>query len=295
MAGKRTLGRGLGALIPQASTPDVDRADRKLIHVSPGKIRPNPQQPRTAFGGKDFEGLKASIKERGLLQPITVRQVKEGYELIAGERRWRAAIELELKDIPAYLYRIHTKVDLLDLALTENIFRSDLDPIELAMAYQKLINEFQLTQQDIGDRFQVDRATVANLLRLLSLPKDLQDRVQAGRMTQGHARTLLGVKDPEAQTVFADQIETEDPSVRALERLIADGAPPKSRPRKKKSANGAAEAEPWVRDLQDRLRTLVGAKVHIRQQGAKGRIEIEYYSHDDLTRIMDALMSPEAP
>jgi ParB family transcriptional regulator, chromosome partitioning protein len=305
MASKQKLGKGLAALIPQASTPELDKKDRRLVHIPPGNIKPNPQQPRTGFKDGAFAALRESIKSRGLLQPITVRSVKEGYELIAGERRWRAATELELKTIPAYVYRIHSKVDQLDLALTENVLRSDLDPIELATAYQRLIDEFHLTQQEIGDRFNVGRATVANIMRLLSLPQILQDRVRTEQLSAGHARALLAVKDPARQMELADQVTAEDLSVRQLETLIADGVPPQSRPRTKKSkvtadpnapveVSGKDIPAPWLSDLENKLRALVGTKVSIRHQGEKGKIEIEYYSEEDLTRILDVLLEAES-
>ena len=284
---KKGLGKGLGALIPvdierpppflKPAGPLVDDADR-ILHLDPHAIHPNPQQPRKAFDEDTLQELADSIRRDGVQDPIIVRKAGDAYELVSGERRVRAAIMADLKTIPA-ICRDVSDADMLKLGLIENIQREDLNPIELALGYQALINEFRYTQEQLAEEVGKKRVTVTNTLRLLNLPQDVQAFVVDGSLTMGHARALLALPAPEAQRAAARKIIILGLSVRQAEKLAAPPEPKTKKP--------AAPKDPNVAKIEDELRGLIGSKVTVRtMRGNRGRIEVEYYSLDDLDRIL---------
>lgn len=295
---KRGLGRGLNALIrtpPPGGAADVETAvpavlPRGIVQVPVTRLAPSPWQPRRTFAPEALEELAASVKERGVLQPLLVRRVGEGYELIAGERRWRAATQAGLTDVPAIVMNAADK-DALELAVIENVQREDLNVIEEAEAYRALAERFSLTQEEIAARTGKARASVANTLRLLGLAPPVRQLLAEGRLSAGHAKVLLGVADEEAQRMLALRVIRDGLSVRDLERVIA--RPSKTRPIAGRASAGAAGLpETHVETLTDRLQRRFGTRVRIVSAPAssgspgKGRIEVEFFSHEDLDRIL---------
>lgn len=289
----RRLGKGLGALLGANSTASLDeRANEtsapQAIPIS--RIRANPYQPRKEFRPEDLADLEASLRSSGLLQPITVRPAPSGsgYELIAGERRFRAATRLGWKEIPAIVREIDDRT-LLTLALVENLQRADLNPLEEAEGYQQLADEFELTQQEIAEAVGKDRSTIANLLRLLSLPASVRRLIQQGQLSAGHGRALLGLPDERAIQELARVAATEQLSVRETERRVrALANPKKPAPEKQK---GADRRPPEVRRIEDELRQLFQTDVQIALSGAeKGRISLNFYSGDDFQRIIEQIL-----
>jgi len=279
---RKALGKGLGltALVPPAEPP---KGEVREIEV--GKIIPNRYQPRQYFDPKALEALAASLKSHGLIQPITVRKEENGrFELIAGERRWRAAQLAGLPAIPAIVKPVEDQ-ELMEWALLENVQREDLNPIEKAQAYQRLVSEFSLTQEAIATRMGIDRSSVANFLRLLLLPEALWGLIADGTLTMGHAKALLSLERKEDQLRIAEEIKSKGWSVRQVEALVQkmkrEGRP--EPPRAPQSAS------PEVAELEGRLRHALGTKVRLVQQGKGGEIRIEYYSLEDLDRILEKL------
>jgi len=283
---KKGLGRGLSALIsvrpddaepargPISETGDGDR----ILHLDPQLLKPNPKQPRKAFREEALEELAASIRRDGVQEPVIVRKGDDGYELVSGERRVRASIMAGLDKIPA-IRRDVSDTDMLKLGLIENIQREDLNPIELAHAYQMLIVEFHWTQEQLADEVGKKRVTVTNILRILNLPADLQEHVIDGNLSMGHARALLALPTAEAQRAAARKIITMGLSVREAERLAAPAEPkPKKTP---------AAKDPNIAGIEEEFQRILGTKVTIRtKKKNRGAIEIEYYSLDDFDRIM---------
>lgn len=296
---KKGLGKGLGALIgdnaavlPPASAlngapvltagpESAEMADgSRLIFLNPTEILPNPRQPRRDFDEVALEELAASIRRDGVQEPVIVRRTAAGYELVSGERRVRACILADLPRIPAVCRDVSDR-DMLKLGLIENIQREDLNPIELANAYQALIEEFKWTQEELAAEVGKNRVTVTNTLRLLQLPELLQQQVADGSLSMGHAKALLSISSPAAQLAAARKIVRHGLSVRQVEKLAAETAP---KPKK------TAPKDPNIAAIEDDLRRSLGAKVHIKaQQGGKGRIEIEYFNLDELDRLLDLL------
>jgi ParB family chromosome partitioning protein len=271
---KRGLGRGLDALL--SATPSRDET---LVDVRLDEVTPNPQQPRKAFDPAALADLARSIKTSGLIQPIVVRRVPHGWQLIAGERRWRAAREAGLDRIPA-IVREATDAESLELALVENLLREDLNPMEEAEAYRRLLAEFGWTQEQLGDRVSRDRSSIANALRLFKLPAPIQDDLRAGRLTMGHARALLALTSPSDQLKLRDEILAQSWSVRATEEKVQTHrtAPPVGR---RRSAELAA--------LEESLRRALMTRVKITGNEKRGRIEITYATPDELERLSLAL------
>lgn len=299
----RRLGRGLEALLATRTPVEVpSQQDRGALQRIPiGQIRPNPFQPRKEFAPEQLAELESSLRVSGLLQPVTVRPAPSGagYELIAGERRLRAAANLGWTDIPALIKPIDDAT-LLTLALVENLQRADLNPIEEAEGYQRLMQQFALTQQQVADVVGKDRSTVANLLRLLSLPASVRRMLQEGQLTLGHARALLGLEHEQAIAELARQTVANDLSVRDVERRVRIVAPHRSRTAKKQAVRrddtGRTNAE--TKRIADDLRRRLQTDVHLRLDGAeKGRIEIAFYSLDDLDRVLEIMLgrTPESP
>ena len=274
MVPKRGLGRGLGALL--ASSPTEGEA---LIEVSLDEINPNPNQPRKAFESASLDQLAASIQASGVLQPVIARKTPHGYELIAGERRWRAARQAGLERIPV-IVREATDAESLELALVENLLREDLNPIEEAEAYQKLLAQFSWTQEQLSQKIGKDRSSIANGLRLLRLPDAIQDDLRAGRLTMGHARALLALTLPSEQLKLRDEILTHAWSVRATEEGVNVRRTVLA-PRRRRSAELVALEEALQRALMTRVK-IVG---HDR----RGKIEVTYATADELERITTSL------
>ena len=278
MAAKGKLGRGLDSLMAGDEAEGGDVSKLPLDQISP-----NPFQPRERIDPATLEGLIESIQENGILQPITVRRSAGGYELVAGERRYRAAQQIGMAEIPAAVRDV-TDEKMLELALVENIQREDLNPIEKAKAFRQLIETFQLTQEEAARRLGQDRSTVANFMRLLELPDEIQEFVSRGTITMGHARALLSMTDLKRQLSVCKSIVKDELSVRETERICSPGTRKKSG-KKKKAASKSAH----VRDLEEELRVRLGTKVQIADKGGAGKIIIEYYNADDFERIMDRI------
>lgn len=287
---RKVLGRGLGALL---SAEGVATAFEETNEIPIELIDPSTLQPRSVFDGVKLEELAKSILANGVVQPVLVRKRDNRYELVAGERRWRAAQIAGLIKIPAVVRNV-TDDKVLEIALIENIQREDLNPIEEARAYKKLIETLGLTQETVGERVGRDRSYVTNYLRLLKLPEEIQELLQAGRISTGHARTLLGVSQPDLQRRIARRIIDQGLSVRATEQLVRlAGSNPGSQDR---TAAKRQETDPNVRAAEGKLRRRFGTKVRIVQapHSASGRVELEYYNQSDLDRLYSLLMSPEA-
>lgn len=281
---QRRLGRGLEALIGAAQPTSTAASELQRIPIS--RIRPNPYQPRREFDPAALAELEASIRANGLLQPITVRRKGDSYELIAGERRLRAVRNLDWKDVHAVV-RDFDDQTMLVLALVENLQREDLNPIEEARGYQRLLGEFSLTHQDVADAVGKDRSTITNLLRVLTLPDHVQQLVVSGKLSAGHARALAGIEHVDALAI-ADQVVSRGMSVRQTEELVRKkrGAPT---PAKAEAANGKRSA--IVRQLEDELRHYLQTDVQIELRGdANGAVRISFYSPDDLDRIMGMMI-----
>ncbi|MGJ8677806.1 MAG: ParB/RepB/Spo0J family partition protein [Akkermansiaceae bacterium] len=285
---KQALGKGLGALIKQQPSANnaSQEADNKADYTVPiEKIVPSPLQPRKRFSEGQLEELKDSIEQHGIIQPLIVREVNNTFELIAGERRWRASTELGLKELPIRILEASDQ-DVLEMALIENIQRKDLDPIEEAQGYVRLAKEFEMKQETIAKRVGKSRASVANAMRLMELDPSIQDLVAQSRISVGHAKAVLGIKDLESQRLAADQILKKQLTVRAAEKLVKDFANPK------KSAGGkpiTREADAVIKQIQSSLRERFATEVKVNHSSKKGKIELSYYGNDDLQRILDLL------
>lgn len=302
---KPALGRGLGALLggapaaakPQSPTttvstsvaapvPEIDARER-VQRVPLGRIRPCPFQPRKTFTTEALSELADSIREQGIVQPLIVRERGEHFELIAGERRWRAAQLLNLPEVPVILREADDRA-VLELALIENLQRENLNPIEEAQGYFQLINQFQLTQEDVATKVGKSRAVVANALRLLKLPLTLQNYIRDGRLSVGHAKVVLGLTNDKQQELAAERVIKDGLNVRQTEGLIA-----------KLQARGTGGArsgkvtpltqDAHVADLENRIREKLGTKVHLRYSQGKGALEISFFNDDELERVLEIL------
>ncbi len=277
---RKVLGKGISALIPDRE--EVEKGE-KIMHVAIDQVSPNPFQPREDFDMQNMEDLIQSIKERGVIQPILVRRKDNHYELIAGERRLRAANSLNLKEIPVIVKDVDDR-DSLELALIENIQRQDLNAIEEAHAYQYLIDKFQLTQERISEVLGKARVSITNTLRLLRLPQEIQEEMKKGRISFAHGRALLEIDDENQQRRLAQDIIVNSLSVRELENLIK-----MRRPKDFKRKMGQLIREPLVMVLEEEMQQALATKVRISKRKKRGHILIEFYSDDDLTRIANKL------
>jgi ParB family chromosome partitioning protein len=285
MKSKR-LGRGLEALIPQTDLDDSTQQDGSLRGIETAKINANPYQPRNQFDRTGLEELKQSIQENGVIQPITVRKSGAGYELVAGERRFRAVKELGYERIPAYVIEIKSEDQMLEMALVENVQREDLNPIELAKAYQQLQREYGLTQEDVAQKVGKDRTTVANFIRLLKLPEEIQASLEKRDISMGHARAIMGLSHSENQIQIWRKTIKHSWSVRQLEEVVRklQESPKKTKEIPKQS--------PGVNDVEERLRTILGTRVKMKPSTrGGGKLEISYYSDDDLNRILELIFT----
>ncbi|HJX97722.1 MAG TPA: ParB/RepB/Spo0J family partition protein [Chthoniobacterales bacterium] len=284
---KTGLGKGLGALIgtrPAAVREDVDPGE-KIKQVQLSTIAPSPLQPRKNFAPDALQELIDSIRQHGIIQPLIVRQVNGRYELIAGERRWRAAQEIGLGEVPVII-RTATDLEVLELSLIENLQRTDLNPIEEAQGYARLADEFNMKQEEIAQKVGRSRAAVANAMRLLDLHPQIQTWVAQDLVSVGHAKVLLGVKASEEQLKLAETILRRNYSVRQTERLISRHVGGWKRRRRAAQIPVTSAA---IADLQDKLRQHLGTNVAIHHGPKRGRIEIEYYGDDDLERVLNII------
>ena len=298
MAAARGLGKGLDALIPsgmnEKSVSNKEKEKKNASSEKTGgetlvnitKVEPNREQPRKNFDEDALEELADSIKQFGLLQPILVQDRKTYYEIIAGERRWRAAKKAGLKEVPVIIKNL-TEQEIVEIALIENIQREDLNPIEEAQAYKRLLTEFNLKQDEVAERVAKSRTAVTNSMRLLKLCDDVQQMIIDGMISTGHARALISIEDSEQQYQIAQQIFDEKLSVRDVEKLVKNlGKPAKA----KKTVMTDKSLEAVYQDIEENLKQKLSTKVSITSKGnGAGKIEIEFYSHDDLEKLMDLL------
>ena len=288
---KSGLGKGLGALIsaaPSRPSPDPESGE-KVQQISLAHIVPSPLQPRREFQREALEELVDSIRQRGIIQPLIVRPVNGRFELIAGERRWRAAKEVGLAEAPA-IVRQATDLEVLELSLIENLQRADLNPIEEAQAYARLAGEFGMRQEDIAQKVGKSRASVANAMRLLDLDSQVQTWVVQDLLSVGHAKVLLGLKVHEEQRLLAEKILRQSSTVRTTERLVARQLGKLGGTRRRKRAETVSSTA--LKDLENRLQQHLATHVTIHHGEKRGRIEIEFYGSDDLQRVVGALGLP---
>lgn len=294
MAVKRGgLGKGLDSLIPEHKTTktvekkkevEEKQTGEQLIKI--GQVEPNREQPRRNFEADSLLELADSIKQFGVLQPLLVQKKEDYYEIIAGERRWRAAKMAGLKEIPVVI-KEYTKREAVEIALIENIQRENLNPIEEAMAFKRLLTEFELKQDEVAERVSKSRTTVTNSMRLLKLDDRVQQMIVDDMLSTGHARALLAIEDKNMQYHLANKIFDEQLSVRETEKLIKELKKPKKEKEKKAIENAFI-----YKDLEEKMKAVMGTKVYVNQKSnGKGKIEIEYYSDEELERIFELLMS----
>ena len=290
MSAKRGLGKGIDSLIPsepEQTSQDIQQEGDKVM-VSLSLVEPNRKQPRKSFNEDKLEELADSIKQQGVLIPLMVRHNGNMFEIIAGERRWRASKKAGLKEIPVIIRDDLTEEQIFEIQLIENIQREDLNPIEEALGYERLIKEFHMKQDEVAEKVSKSRVAITNSMRLLKLSPEVQQMVIDEKLTTGHARALISVEDPDKQIALAERIFDEKLSVREAEKIVKQlDKPVKEKAEKKK--NDSLEAV--YRDLEERCKNAVGTKVDIisKEDGA-GKIEIEFYTPDDLEKITDRLM-----
>lgn len=281
---KPALGRGLGSLIPQKQSYTAEvlpTARQEVVDVPVEKIQPNPRQPRTHFSASELEDLMSSIKEHGILMPLVLTKRGDGYELIAGERRLRAAKMLGLKTVPAVV-RTATEQEKLELALIENIQRQELNALEEAFAYRALMDEFNLKQEEVAKRTGKSRSGIANTLRLLDLPGPMQAALREGKLTKSHARTLLAESNPKKQQALFEAMLRGEVTVRAAEFAV-------SAHKRTAPGGGGRRVDPNIAAHEKRLQEILGTKVEIRERGGKGQITLHFYSKDDLLDLLHRL------
>ena len=276
---RKALGKGIGALIPEKENLDKSA----IIYVQTEQIKPNPFQPREDFDLAAIEELAQSIKEKGVIQPLLVRRVGNYFELIAGERRLRASKSLGLNEIPVIIKDVNDQ-DSLEYALIENIQRESLNPIEEAHAYQHLMDKFQVTQEKISEGLGKARTTIANTLRLLKLPHEIQDEMKKGRISFAHGRALLEIDDENQQRRLTQEIISKGLSVRELESIIKT-----HRPKGIKRKSSQLVREPFIAAVEEGLQQLLSTKVRINKMKKRGHIFIEFYSQEDLERILNVI------
>ncbi len=281
MVKKHGLGKGLGALIPE----EVEVKEEGVSKISINLIRANKEQPRKSFDEEKIMGLAESIKQHGIIQPLILKKEKNMYVIVAGERRWRASKIAGLKELPAVVIETSGK-ELLEISLIENIQREDLNPIEEAEAYTKLIEEFDLTQEDLSSRIGKSRSAITNILRLLNLDSRVRDYIIDAVISEGHGRALLAIQDSDLQYNMAQKIIDEKLSVRATEKFIKEI----KNSNKEQVSKSKESLAPYYKDIKVKLEDYFDTKVEIKEKGQnKGKIQIDYYSEGDLQRILDIL------
>ena len=274
---KSALGKGLGALIPNDDKPSKEEG-KMLIPLN--LIKSNEEQPRKSFDDEKILELSQSIKEHGIIQPILVNKKGDSYIIVAGERRWRAAKFLKLKEVPAIIMELSDK-EVLEVSLIENIQRQDLNPIEEAIAYRRLLTDFKLTQEELSKRIGKSRVSITNTIRLNNLCDTVKQYLIDEVITEGHGRVLLAIEDAKLQAEIAQKVIDESMSVRELERLVKNINPIKTENKR--------EINPYYKDITEKLQDYLGTKVNISNKNNKGKIEIEYYSDEDLQRILEII------
>lgn len=291
---KPALGKGLGALINTrvAAPAPVEELGERIQNLPLAQIMPSPLQPRTEFRSEHLTELVESIREQGIIQPLIVRKVGEKYELIAGERRWRAATELQLAEAPVIIRKASDR-EVLELALIENLQREDLNPIEEAAAYERLHRDFGMTQEDISKRVGKSRASVANAMRLLDLHGDIQSLLKLGRLSVGHAKVLLSLKSHEEQQLLADMIIRQGASVRVAEKLAAQQLAKTGKSPSRRTSPAEPDLSPAIQRVQNLFTHRLATRVVIHHGEKRGTITIEYYGNDDLNRILSELKISE--
>ncbi len=284
---RRSLGRGLSALIPKGTS--LDTPAERQVPIS--EIQPNPRQPRRYFNEAKIAELSESIRNQGILQPLVVRKIPQGYELILGERRFRAAQRAQLERVPVIVKEV-SDAESLEMALVENIQREELTPIEEALAYRQLMEEFHLTQEQVAQRVGKSRPVVTNLLRVLNLPENIKENVDKGTLTVGHARALLALNMPEQQLEMARRIMADGLSVRATETLVSqaniiEGPPVESSAPEKPTL--IQRTDVYLKAVEEDLTRTLGTKVRLVSRKKGGKIEIEYYSNEELEGLVQRL------
>ena len=289
---QRGLGRGLSVLIPDADTIGIQEEARAagVMAVRTEKIKPNNKQPRKKFDREKIKELSASILEHGVIQPLIVtKDGEDSYQIVAGERRYRACVMAGLKEIPV-IVKEFTEVEIMEVALIENLQREDLNPMEEALAYENLKNEFKMTQEEISKRIGKSRSAVTNTLRLLALPDSVQKLLSEGSLSAGHARAVLSVKLQDREA-FAQHIVANELSVREAEKQAKHFKVKEENTADKTQDEPSEEPDYgiYLKDISDELQTVLGTKVHISHKKGKGKIEIQYYSNEDLERVLQIL------
>ncbi len=280
---KMGLGRGLGALIPEMEIEE----SKTLLYCGIEEIRPNRSQPRKHFDDSKLQELADSIKGKGILEPLLVRKATDGYELIVGERRWRAAQKAGLREVPVLVKEMDER-DVLEASLIENVQRDDLNPLEEAGAYKRLVEEFGISQEELGTRLGKDRTTIINTLRLLKLPPEVKDQLLQNRISSGHARAILSLEMKERQKELCNLIIQKGLSVREAEALAKQWSRKPKKVTTPEKRGGDLQSQ--LNALEDSLRQRLGTKVKITAKGRRGKIEVEYYSFDDLERIVETIL-----
>ncbi len=303
---KGGLGKGLSALIrtpepveeahdqplPSRARPATSPVETGAIaHIDIRSIKPNPFQPRADFDQQALDELKESIRRKGIIQAVTVRAMPDGtYQLISGERRMRAALEIGLHTVPAYIVEVHNDEEMLELALIENLQREHLNPIEIAISYQRLMHDVGLSAEQVADKVSKDRTTVVNFLRLLKLPTIIQDALRKGQITMGHARALVSLPSEHIQLKIYEKIVKKDLNVRQVERLVHDVG--KKKEQKKPIASRSSITA--IDAMTERMQQILATRVRVNfQEGGRGEIAIEFYTADDLGRLFDLIASLE--
>ncbi|MEX2416671.1 MAG: ParB/RepB/Spo0J family partition protein [Paenibacillaceae bacterium] len=281
MNSNKRLGKGLDALIPSLHINDDD----KIVEIPLSQLRANPYQPRKSFDEHSIEELAASIKEHGVITPIIVREVLKGYEIIAGERRWRASLIAKQATVPAVVRKLSDQ-QVMEIALIENLQREDLNSMEIALAYQGLIDTFSLTQEELSFKVGKSRPHIANFLRLLQLPEEVKEYVSRGTLTMGHAKAIVGLKDVKMIKEISLAAIKNEWSVRELEEQIQKIEQPTKIKKQTK-----VKRDPYIHQVEESLREYYGTKVSIKNVKNKGKIELLYYSKDDLERLLELLQS----
>lgn len=277
---QKALGKGLNALISEETKKALEN---EVLYLKIDEIRLNPYQPRKLIDERSLEEMANSIKEKGILQPLVVRRTREGYQLIMGERRLRAAKIAGLTEVPVIVKNV-SEPEMIEMALIENLHREDINPIEEALGYKSLIEEFNYTHEKVAEKVGKERATITNILRLLILPPKVRDYLASGLISVGHAKILLSLPDRQTQEMWAEKIINDGLSVRQLEAKISSLGT-KKRKRAKKE-----EKDPFILDMEEQLKEYLGTKVTIDKKGEGGTIIIEFYSDEDLDRIFDKII-----
>ena len=289
----RGLGKGLEALFSNSEidtqeisvTKKKESEEKGISFININEIKPNQNQPRKSFNEEKLEELAASIIENGLIQPVILRKADKGYEIVAGERRWRACRKAGLKEIPCIIREFTDEQNML-IAIIENMQREDLNPVEEAEGLNQMIVNFGMTQEQVSKSVGKSRPYITNALRLLKLPSELREMLLANQLSAGHARAIAGIGDTEKQIQLAEYAIKEGLSVREIEKIIKEENAPKKKISRKK-----AEKSADVKKVEDDLKQIMGTKVNLNQSGKKGKIEIEYYSRDELERLIEMLKS----